>query len=246
MKHLFSRFVLVLTVLALVGGALALDWTKVQAATNTFNVSVYHGINGRSLGLSHDLPVIAEVYKDGAKLADIPLSFMDRFSTSLPAGNYLIKVWAVELGAYVDSMQVGPVNLPAGIDVRLKAQLSADKTPIINVRVNGGEQAVHPETFNVAVYHGINGRSLGLSRELPVIAEVYKDGARIAQIPLSFKDRFSADLMPGSYEIKVWSVELGAYVDSMTVGPVDLPAGINLALRATLADGVPVLNVKIK
>jgi len=238
--------VMVLTLIALVGGALALDANKALAATDTFDISVYHGINGRSLGLSKELPVIAEVYKDGAKLADIPLSFMDRFSTSLPAGNYLIKVWSVELDAYVDSMTVGPVDLPAGVDVRAKAQLSADKTPIINVRVKGGETAPQPETFNVAVYHGINGRSLGLSRELPVIAEVYKDGAQIAQIPLSFKDRFTADLMPGSYEIKVWSVELGAYVDSMTVGPVDLPAGINLILRAQLMDGTPVLNVKIK
>lgn len=246
MKHIFSRFVMVLTVLAMLGGALAFNPTKVQAATDTFNVSVYHGINGRSLGLSRDLPVIAEVYKDGAKLADIPLSFMDRFATSLPAGNYLIKVWSVELGAYVDSMQVGPVNIPAGVDVRLKAMLSADKTPIINVRVTGGEKPAHPTTFNVSVVHGINGRNLGLSRELPVVAEVYKDGAKLAEIPLSFKDRFTAELPAGNYEIKVWSVELGAYVDSMTVGPVDLPAGIDLGLRATLENGTPVLKVKIK
>jgi len=246
MKHIFSRMILVVTLMALFGGALALDAKPVQAAADTFNVSVYHGINGRSLGLSRELPVIAEVYLNGGLIAEIPLEFQDRFNADLPAGNYLIKVWAVELGAYVDSMQVGPVNIPAGVDVRLKAMLSADKTPIINVRIKGGEQSAQPETYNVSVVHGINGRSLGLSRDLPVIAEVYKDGTQIAQIPLSFKDRFTAELPAGNYLIKVWSVELGAYVDSMTVGPVDLPAGIDLGLRATLENGVPVLKVKIK
>lgn len=246
MKHIFSRIVLVVTLMALFGGALALDVKPVQAATDTFNVSVYHGINGRSLGLSRELPVTAEVYLNGGLIAEIPMEFQDRFNADLPAGNYLIKVWSEELGAYVNSMTVGSVALPAGINVRLQAQLSADRTPIISVRAFGAETMTAPETFKVSVYHGINGRALGLSKELPVIAEVYKDGARIASIPLSFKDRFSTDLLPGSYEIKVWSTELGAYVDSMGVGPVDLPAGIDLRLNARLAGGTPVLNVNVK
>lgn len=135
MNKILSRLMLVLTLVALVGGALVLSWNSVSAAAHTFNVSVYHGINGRSLGLSKELPVIAEVYKDGALIAQIPLSFKDRFTADLEPGNYMIMVKSVELNAYVDSMTVGPVDLPAGINLRLNAQLSAGKTPILNVRV---------------------------------------------------------------------------------------------------------------
>lgn len=135
MNKIVSRLMLVLTLVALVGGALALDWNKAAAASHTFNVSVYHGINGRSLGLSKELPVIAEVYKDGDLITQIPLSFKGRFTADLEPGNYMIMVKSVELNAYVDSMTVGPVDLPAGIDLRLKAKLGAGKTPILNVRV---------------------------------------------------------------------------------------------------------------
>lgn len=127
-----KRWLVLVTALALV---LAFGAQSALAAVGTFDISVYHGINGRSLGLSKDLPVIAEVYKDGALLAEIPLSFKDRIATELPAGEYTIMVRSVELGAYIPSMTVGPVDIPAGVDVSLHAKLSADKTPILKVKV---------------------------------------------------------------------------------------------------------------
>lgn len=60
------------------------------------------------------------------------------------------------------------------------------------------------ETFFVNVSHGINGIRLGLSKELPVIAYVYKDGDLLAQIPLEFKDTFQAELPVGEYTIEVF------------------------------------------
>ena len=69
MNKLFSRIMIVLTLVAVLAGALAFGPTKARAADGTFNVSVYHGINGRALGLSKELPVIATVEKDGQLLA---------------------------------------------------------------------------------------------------------------------------------------------------------------------------------
>jgi hypothetical protein len=129
-----SRTMIVATVIALLAGVFAFAAPQAKAADGTFNISVYHGINGNALGLSKELPVVATVYKDGAWLANIPLEFKDRFSADLPAGNYLIEVSAVGVGP-VPSMTVGPIDIPADVDVRLKAQLGAGKTPIINARV---------------------------------------------------------------------------------------------------------------
>jgi hypothetical protein len=124
----------VLTLVAVLAAALAFV-APALAASNTFNVSVYHGINGKSLGLSADLPVHAYIYKDGSLLATVPLSFKDRVTTNLPAGKYLIKVYSDELKAFVPSMQVGPVNIPAGVTLRLNAQLAAGNTPDLVARV---------------------------------------------------------------------------------------------------------------
>lgn len=108
---------------------------SVLAATGTFNVSVYHGINGRSLGLSKELPVDISIYKDGELLTVInDFTFKSRLNTDLPAGEYLIMVSSDEAGP-LPSMTVGPVAIPAGAEVELHARLSAGKTPIIAVRV---------------------------------------------------------------------------------------------------------------
>jgi hypothetical protein len=108
-------------------------WAQAPA---TFNITVYHGINGVSLGLSKDLPVEADVYKDGSLLATVPLNFKDTFNASLPPGSYEIKVRSVELGAEIPSMAVGPVMIPAGVDVFLHAKLSGNKTPVLKVKVD--------------------------------------------------------------------------------------------------------------
>jgi len=135
MKKL-SRLMIVLTLAALVFGGVAFTAPTAYAADapETFNISVYHGINGRSLGLDKALPVTAEVWKDGAILAFVDLSFKDRFSADLEPGVYQIRVFADGIGE-IPSMGVGPVEIPAGVDVRIQAQLSGGKTPILNVRV---------------------------------------------------------------------------------------------------------------
>ena len=134
MNKTVSRFVIVATLLALLAGAFAFAAPNAKASDGTFNISVYHGINGNALGLSKELPVVATVYKDGAWLAAIPLEFKDRFTADLPAGTYQIMVEAVGVGP-VPSMTVGPVTIPEGVDVRLNAQLGAGGTPIIKARV---------------------------------------------------------------------------------------------------------------
>ena len=134
MNKVYSRIVIVFALIALLAGAFAFAVPQAKAANGTFNISVYHGINGRSLGLDKELPVVATVYKDGAWLAEIPLEFKERFTADLPAGTYLIEVEAVGVGP-IPSMTVGPVSIPADVDVRIQTQLSSGKTPILNARV---------------------------------------------------------------------------------------------------------------
>ena len=134
MNKAYSRIVIVTALIALLAGAFAFAVPQAKAADGTFNISVYHGINGRSLGLDKELPVVATVYKDGAWLAAIPLEFKERFTADLPAGTYLIEVEAVGVGP-IPSMTVGPVSIPADVDVRIQAQISGAETPILNARV---------------------------------------------------------------------------------------------------------------
>lgn len=133
MKKLVSRFVLVFVLAAVMLAGLGLDAAKAKSDT-TFGISVYHGINGKALGLSKDLPVIASVYKDGTLLANIPLNFKDRFEAELPPGTYTIMVTSVEAGP-LPSMTIENAVIPAGVDVRLQAQLSAGKTPTLAVKI---------------------------------------------------------------------------------------------------------------
>lgn len=109
---------------------LAMVVPTASADDGTFNVSVYHGINGRSLGLSKDLPV--DVYING-QLAIPGLEFKDRIETSLPAGEYTIMVNLA--GTDVTVMSFGPAEIPAGVDVSIHAKLGANKTPTLKVKV---------------------------------------------------------------------------------------------------------------
>jgi hypothetical protein len=120
----------VIASLALVGAFSA----QSAKADDTFSVSVYHGINGRALGLSKALPVEAEIFLNGDSLAVLDLEFGDRIVTNLPAGEYRIEVTSKEAGP-LPSMTVGPVDIPAGVDVAIKAKLSSAKTPILKVKV---------------------------------------------------------------------------------------------------------------
>jgi hypothetical protein len=114
--------------------ALAFAAVPAKASDGTWNVNVVHGINGRSLGLSKDLPVNVTVYKDGVVLAYLnDFTFKERFAAALPAGEYKIEVFSQELGTIVPSMTIGPVMIPAGADLLIRAQLSGGKTPILNV-----------------------------------------------------------------------------------------------------------------
>jgi hypothetical protein len=115
--------------------AFAFAAAPAKAADGTWNVNVVHGINGRSLGLSKDLPVNIIVYKDGAPLAYINnFTFKERFAAALPAGEYKIEVFSQELGTIVPSMTLGPVMIPADADLLIRAQLSGDKTPVLVVK----------------------------------------------------------------------------------------------------------------
>ncbi len=134
MNKLSSRIMLVFALVAIMAAGFAFGAPTAKAADGTFNISVYHNINGKALDLSKELPVIASVYKDGQLLANLPLSFKDRFSADLPEGTYTIMVEAVGVGP-VPSMTVGPVFLPADADVRLQARLGEGGTPIIKARV---------------------------------------------------------------------------------------------------------------
>ena len=130
-----AKLLTTVTLLAVLAGAIFFAAPRALASDGTFNVSVFHGINGNTLGLSRELPVEAYVYKSDVLLAIVPLEFRERFSADLPAGNYTIKVFSTELGTFLPSMQVGPVELPEGIDVRLSAQLGTGKTPLLIARV---------------------------------------------------------------------------------------------------------------
>ena len=60
-------------------------------------------------------------------------SFKDIVSTSLPAGEYTIMVKLA--GTNTTVMSLGPTDIPAGVDVDIKAKLSANKTPTLKVKV---------------------------------------------------------------------------------------------------------------
>lgn len=134
---LFAKIVSMIAVLAFF---FAFAISPVQAETKgdqckTFFVNVNHGINGTRLGLSKDLPVIAYVYKDGDVLAKIPLVFKQTFQAELPIGEYTIEVFSEELGVFIDSMKVGPVEIPGCVKVNLLARLGEQGEPTIRVLV---------------------------------------------------------------------------------------------------------------
>jgi hypothetical protein len=99
---------------------------------DTFDVSIYHGINGRSLGASKAFPVDIWV-NDVEVFSDV--EFGKRLEASLPAGTYTIEIYSDDLGAFVDSMKIESAKIPAGVDVDIHAKFNAEKTPILKVKI---------------------------------------------------------------------------------------------------------------
>ncbi|MEW6503580.1 MAG: hypothetical protein AB1457_06425 [Chloroflexota bacterium] len=103
-------------------------------------------------------------------------------------------------------------------------------------------------SFIAHITHGIDGTKLGLSQELPVVVEVYF-GPKLKlmdKIDLKFEESFTAELPRGTYLIKVYSVELEQYVETMTVGPTKIDGCKKVIFQARLVDNTPIINVIIR
>ena len=102
-----------------------------SADSHAFDISIYHGINGRSLGLDKELPV--DVYVNG-ELAIPGLEFKDKIETQLPGDKeYTFMVKLAGTDTTVMSLDAG--KIPAGADVSVHAKLSAGKTPTLKASV---------------------------------------------------------------------------------------------------------------
>jgi hypothetical protein len=217
----------------------AFSGAQPAAASSNFNLEVSHLINGNKLGVDQDLPV--NVYVNGT--LTIPnFRFGDKVETSLAAGWYTITVFLTD-GTPLPSMTVGPVEIPAGVDVAIKARL-ANETPILQVKAGETEaQMPNDGTFDVTVRHSINGRSLGLPKALPV--NVYINGA--LTIPgFEFGDKVQTSLRAGTYTITVTLAD-GTPLPSMTLSNVEIPAGADVIINAKLsADKTPILFARVK
>ena len=122
-----SKLIKFLFIFALVAIVFSTKTTPVQA--QNFDLLVKHNINGRSLGLTKELPV--DVYVNGNKA--FTFSFGESVSTSLPAGNYFIEVKLAGTAATV--MTLGPTDIPEDVFVTIRAQLGSGKTPTLRVNV---------------------------------------------------------------------------------------------------------------
>ncbi len=114
--------VVVLALLIAVFGFTAVS--PALASDGTFTVQAYHGINGKTLGLSRELPVNIFIYNGSGYLVGTIYNFTfgERIETKLPAGTYTIEIKSQEAGP-LPSMTVGPVEIPEGVEVRLHARL---------------------------------------------------------------------------------------------------------------------------
>jgi hypothetical protein len=217
----------------------AFSGAQPAAASSNFNLDVTHLINGNKLGVDRDLPV--NVYVNGA-LAIPDFRFGDKVETSLAAGWYTIEVFLTD-GTPLPTMTVGPVQIPAGVDVSVKARLD-NGTPFLQVKASATElEMPNDGTFDVTVRHSINGRSLGLPKALPV--NVYINGA-LAIPGFEFGDKVETSLRAGTYTITVTLAD-GTPLPSMTLSNVEIPAGADVIINAKLsADKTPILFARVK
>ena len=210
------------------------------AASSDFNLEVSHLINGNDLGLDRDLPV--NVYVNGS-LAIPDFRFGEKVETSLAAGWYTITVFLTD-GTPLPSMTVGPVNIPAGVDVTIKARLNTLDTPYLQVKGVASEPGKASDgTFDVTVRHSIDGRRLGLNKTLPV--NVYING-NLAIPGFEFGDKVQTSLRGGTYNITVTLAD-GTPLPSMSLSGVEIPAGADVIINAKLTgDGTPILFARAK
>jgi hypothetical protein len=124
-----SKFFKISFIFSIIMIVLAVNFTPVQAQDDMFDISVKHNINGRSLALDKALPV--DVYLNGGKA--FSFSFGETVATSLPAGNYFIEVKLAGTDIVVMTLDAG--DIPAGVSVSIRAQLSANKTPALKANV---------------------------------------------------------------------------------------------------------------
>ena len=95
--------------------------------------------------------------------------------------------------------------------------------------------------FDLYVKHNINGRSLGLDKELPV--DVYVNGGKA--FSFEFGDSVSTSLPAGEYDIEVKLA--GTEIVVMSLLDAEIPAGVSVSIRATLGAGkTPTLRVNVK
>ncbi len=101
--------------------------------------------------------------------------------------------------------------------------------------------------FRIKVKHGINGELLGLDRDLPVNINIYKDGDFLATIEdFRFREIIDTMLPAGNYYIQVTFPD-GTPVPGLELGPVDISAGANVLVVATLNKaGNPTLAVRVR
>jgi hypothetical protein len=241
MKKLFTRKSL--TFVGIIGALLfAAAFSAPQASANTgeFNLDVTHLINGKDLELDKELPVNVFVNN---RLAIPDFRFGEKISTALPAGNYTITV-ALPDGTPLPSMTVGPVSIPADVDVDIKALLDNGDVPYLRVKASESEEVMMSDgEFDVKVRHSIDGRSLGLKKTLPV--NVYINGA-LAIPDFRFGDSVETSLRGGTYTIAVTLAD-GTPLPTMNLGPVDIPADADVTINAKLTgDETPVLFVTVK
>ena len=229
----------ILGIMAALLFATAFSVPQASASSGEFNLDVAHLINGKQLEVDKDLPV--NVYIND-KLAIPYFTFGEKISTALPAGTYTVTVTLLD-GTPLPSMTVGPVSIPADVDVNIKAVLE-DETPILKVKASEAmEEMVSDGTFDVKVRHSIDGRSLGLKKALPV--NVYINGG-LAIPDFRFGDSVSTSLRAGTYTIAV-TLANGTPLPSMNLGPVDLPADADVTINAKLtADKTPILFAQVK
>lgn len=212
----------------------AISAPPAKAAEGYFDLSVFHGINGNDLGLDKELPV--NVYLNG-NIAISDFRFGESVNVSLPAGTYRIDV-ALPDGTLINSMRVGPVEIPGDVDVMAKATLDFWGNPVTRVSIS--ESMPEMQTFRATVVHNIDGRDLGLPSELPV--DVYINDA-LALNDFEYGDKVVTNLPEGAYTIQV-RLQDGTLIDSMSVGPVFVEAGSDLTFKARLnyAD-TPIIRV---
>lgn len=97
------------------------------------------------------------------------------------------------------------------------------------------------ESFSLLAIHGVNGKPLGLPKELPV--DVYVNGGYA--FTFEFKDTVGPLTLPaGEYTITVNLA--GTVTQVMSLGPVNIPGCTKVVVKARLVDGVPTLVAKVR